>query len=136
MKSFRLPLLAFAMTALFGAWPCFAKDIVIHAGTLLDGVSDRPRPQVSILVRDDKIVAVEPGFTTPAGAEIVDLSGATVMPGFIDCHVHISAMLPSRTNATEYWLTHSDIDRAFDAAMFMRDMLQQGFTSARPRRRR
>jgi imidazolonepropionase-like amidohydrolase len=131
MKSFRLPLLAFAMTALFGAWPCFAKDIVIHAGTLLDGVSDRPRPQVSILVRDDKIVAVEPGFTTPAGAEIVDLSGATVMPGFIDCHVHISAMLPSRTNATEYWLTHSDIDRAFDAAVFMRDMLQQGFTSAR-----
>ena len=40
-------------------------------------------------------------------------------------------MLPSRVNATEYWVTHSDIDRAFDAAVFVRQMLQQGFTSAR-----
>ena len=68
---------------------------------------------------------------TPAGAEIVDLANATVMPGFIDCHVHISSMLPSRTNATEYWLTHSDIDRGLDAAVFVGQMLQQGFTSAR-----
>jgi len=108
-----------------------AKDIVIHAGILLDGVADTPRRQVSILVRDDKILSVESGFTAPVGAEIVDLANATVMPGFIDCHVHISSMLPSRTNATEYWLTHSDIDRALDADLFVRQMLQQGFTSAR-----
>jgi imidazolonepropionase-like amidohydrolase len=108
-----------------------AKDMVIHAGVLIDGVADAPRKQVSILVRDDKILSVESGFTTPAGAEVVDLANATVMPGFIDCHVHISSMLPSRTNATEYWVTHSDIDRAMDAAVFVRQMLQQGFTSAR-----
>jgi imidazolonepropionase-like amidohydrolase len=54
-----------------------------------------------------------------------------VLPGFIDCHVHIGGKLPSRTNATEEWLTHSDLDRAFDATVFVRDMLQQGFTSAR-----
>jgi imidazolonepropionase-like amidohydrolase len=40
-------------------------------------------------------------------------------------------MLPSRTNSTQYWVTHSDIDRAFDAQVFVRQMLQQGFTSAR-----
>jgi imidazolonepropionase-like amidohydrolase len=108
-----------------------AKDLVIHAGTLLDGVADAPRHQVSILIRDDKILSVESGFISPAGAQIIDLSNATVMPGFIDCHVHISAMLPSRTNATEYWLTHSDTDRALDAAVFVRQMLQQGFTGAR-----
>jgi imidazolonepropionase-like amidohydrolase len=108
-----------------------AKDLVIHAGTLLDGVADAPRRQVSILIRDDKILSVESGFISPAGAQIIDLSNATVMPGFIDCHVHISAMLPSRTNATEYWLTHSDTDRALDAAVFVRQMLQQGFTGAR-----
>jgi imidazolonepropionase-like amidohydrolase len=107
------------------------KDLVIHAGTLIDGVADAPRRQVSVLVRDDKILSVESGFVTPAGAEIIDLSNATVMPGFIDCHVHIGAMLPSRTNATEYWLTHSDTDRALDAVLFVRQMLQQGFTSAR-----
>jgi len=108
-----------------------AEDLVIHAGTLIDGVADTPRHQVSILVRDDKVLSVESGFVSPAGAQIIDLSTATVMPGFIDCHVHISAMLPSRTNATEYWLTHTDTDRALDAARFVRQMLQEGFTSAR-----
>jgi imidazolonepropionase-like amidohydrolase len=108
-----------------------ARDVVIHAGTLIDGVSATPAHTVSILIHDDKIVRVEPGFTAPSGADVIDLSHATVMPGFIDCHVHISAKLPSRTNATEDWLTHTDIDRALDAAVFTRQMLQQGFTSAR-----
>ncbi len=125
----RLP--ALCLTALLGAWPCAAKDTVIHAGTLFDGISETGRQQVSILVRDDKIVSVESGFSSPPGAEVVDLSTATVLPGFIDCHVHVSSLLPSRTNSTEYWLTHSDIDRAFDAAVFVRAMLQQGFTGAR-----
>ena len=121
--------------ALFLAAACTAsadaKDLVIHAGTLIDGIAQTPRHEVSITIRDDKIVAVEAGFKTPADATVIDLSNATVLPGFIDCHVHISAKLPSRTNATEDWLTHSDIDRAFDAALYTRQMLQQGFTSAR-----
>jgi imidazolonepropionase-like amidohydrolase len=108
-----------------------AKDVVIHAGTLIDGIAQTPRHEVSITIRNDEIVAVEAGFKTPADATVIDLSNATVLPGFIDCHVHISAKLPSRTNATEDWLTHSDIDRAFDAALYTRQMLQQGFTSAR-----
>jgi imidazolonepropionase-like amidohydrolase len=108
-----------------------AKDFVIHAGTLIDGVAEAPRHQVSIIVRDDKVVAVESGYQDPAGAEVIDLSTQTVLPGFIDCHVHVSAKLPSRLNATEDRVTHNDIDRAFDAAMFARKMLQQGFTAAR-----
>jgi len=113
------------------AAPAYAHDVVIHAGTLLDSVTDAPRHEVSILVHDDKIQSVVAGYVAPPGAEVLDLSSATVMPGFIDCHVHISAPLPSRTNATEYWVTHSDIDRAFDAAVYVRSMLQQGFTAAR-----
>ncbi|HEY2658922.1 MAG TPA: amidohydrolase family protein [Caulobacteraceae bacterium] len=108
-----------------------ARDVVVHAGALLDGVSATPQRQVSILIHDDRITGVQAGFVSPADAEIVDLSNDTVMPGFIDCHVHISARLPSKTNATEYALTHTDLDRAFDAAVFTRAMLQQGFTSAR-----
>jgi imidazolonepropionase-like amidohydrolase len=130
VKSFRMRP-ALALAAALGASAVGAKDLVIHAGTLIDGITDTPRREVSILVRDDKILSVEPGFVAPAGAEIIDLSNATVMPGFIDCHVHISGKLPGRTNATEYWLTHTDIDRALDAALFVREMLQQGFTSAR-----
>jgi imidazolonepropionase-like amidohydrolase len=122
-----------AFAALLALLPAAAPaaDTVIHAGRLIDGVSDTVRQKVSILVHDDRIRSVEPGFVTPAGATIVDLSGETVMPGFIDCHVHIGARLPSRTNAIEDWLTHSDLDRAFDDALYARQMLLQGFTSAR-----
>ncbi len=108
-----------------------ARDVVVHAGTLLDGVNDTQRTKVSILIHDDRISAVEPGFVTPAGAEVIDLSSETVMPGFIDCHVHIASKLPSQVNATEHWLTHTALDRAFDGAVFGRAMLQQGFTGAR-----
>jgi imidazolonepropionase-like amidohydrolase len=119
------------LIALTAASPVLAKDLVIHAGTLLDGVGESPRHEVSIVVHDDKIERVEAGYSSPAGAEVIDLTNATVMPGFIDCHVHISELLPSRANATEYWLTHNDIDRALDATQFVRELLQQGFTAAR-----
>src|SRR5277367_2905726 len=70
---------------LFAAGVGCAKDLVIHAGTLLDGIVDLPRHQVSIVVRDDKVLAIEAGFVSPAGVEVIDLSNAVVMPGFIDC---------------------------------------------------
>jgi imidazolonepropionase-like amidohydrolase len=117
--------------SLVAAPAALAQDTVIHAGTLLDGTGAPARHQVSIVVHDGRISAVEPGYSTPAGASVVDLSTSTVMPGFIDCHVHVSARLPGRANAIQDWLTHSDLDRAFDGAVFSAAMLQQGFTSAR-----
>jgi imidazolonepropionase-like amidohydrolase len=125
-------LLTLAMTGVLSwAAPAGARDVVIHAGTLLDGTTAAPRSHVSVMIHDDKIVDIKDGFVEQHGAEVVDLSSSTLMPGFIDCHVHIAALLPAKTNATEYELTHSDIDRAFDGALFSRQMLQQGFTSAR-----
>jgi len=120
-----------ALAGLALAAAASAHDSVIHAGTLLDGTGGPARHEVSILVHDERITAVQAGFASPAGAEVIDLSHATVMPGFIDCHVHVATRLPSRTNAIEDALTHSALDRAFDGAVFAAAMLQQGFTSAR-----
>jgi imidazolonepropionase-like amidohydrolase len=125
------PALLAALLAMAIALPALAADIVIHAGQLIDGSGAAPRRTMSILIRDERIVGVTPGFATPPGASVIDLSNATVLPGFIDAHVHISAKLPSKTNATEDWLTRNDIARAFDGAVFARQMLQQGFTAAR-----
>ena len=66
---------SFALIVALFATSASARDVVIHAGTLLDGVTDSPRREVSILIRDDRITAVEPGFVKPAGSEIIDLSG-------------------------------------------------------------
>lgn len=120
-----------ALAALALVGQASASELIVHAGTLIDGSGQPPQQRVSILISNDRITAVVPGFSTPAGAQIIDLSRETVMPGFIDCHVHISSPLPGHTNSTENWLTHSDLNRAFDGAVFVRQMLQQGFTSAR-----
>ena len=122
---------ALALTLALAASAAQAKDVVVHAGTLIDGAGGAPRHQVSILVHDDTITAVQDGFTAPKGAEVIDLSKATVMPGFIDVHVHVGAKLPGHGNATEDWVTRSDLDRVFDDAAFARAMLQEGFTSVR-----
>ena len=108
-----------------------ASDTVILAGTLIDGTGAPPRTGVSILVHDGKITGVQSGRVVPDGADLVDLSAETVMPGFIDCHVHIGSRSPGQGNETEYALTHTVLDRAFDGAVFARQMLQEGFTSAR-----
>ncbi len=131
MARSKLPARALGLAWLTAATLASAHDTVVHAGKLIDGTPGPAREHVSIVIHDDRITAIEPGFLVPPGAQIIDLSHSTVMPGFIDCHVHVAAKLPSRTNAIEDWLTHSELDRAFDGVVFAAAMLQQGFTSAR-----
>jgi imidazolonepropionase-like amidohydrolase len=128
----RIGLLAHGIAGalLLASAPAIARDLVIHAGTLIDGSGAAPRRQVSVLVRDDRITAIQPGFVTPAGAEVVDLSARTVLPGLIDTHVHIMAAFhpgdPIRNAVTR--TTYQDlIDGVNDA----RATLMAGFTSVR-----
>src|SRR5687768_12754958 len=66
-------------------------SILIACGTLIDGTGRPPLRDASVLVEDDRIVAVGPaaGVARPPGATIIDLAGSTVLPGMIDCHTHL-----------------------------------------------
>jgi imidazolonepropionase-like amidohydrolase len=63
--------------------------LYLKAGRLFDGLSESYKQNVTLRIENDRIAAV--GGPIPAGAEVLDLSRATVLPGLIDCHVHLEA---------------------------------------------
>ncbi len=108
------------------------KRIAIRAGKLIDGKGEQPVANALILVEGDKIISVTPGGAAPSGAELIDLSRATVLPGFIDTHTHV--LLNGDITAEEYdaqLLKQSIPYRAVLAARNARIALDHGFTTLR-----
>ena len=62
---------------------------VIRAGRLIDGTGAAVQRDRALFVEDGLIVGVGAAGEAPADAELVDLSNLTVLPGLIDCHVHL-----------------------------------------------
>jgi len=119
-----------AVLAAATAAPAAAKDLAIHAGRLIDGTGKAPQGGVTILVHDDRITGVEPGFTAPHGAEVVDLSNDTVLPGLIDDHVHITQSF-HKGDPIHNAMTRTHYDDEIDAVANARATLLAGFTSVR-----
>jgi imidazolonepropionase-like amidohydrolase len=106
--------------------------LAIRAGRLIDGKSDKPLENALIVIEGDKIVSVSAGGNPPAGVEVIDLSKATVMPGFIDTHTHV--LLQGDITAEEYdtqLLKQSIPYRAILSARNAQIALSHGFTAIR-----
>jgi len=125
----RFPVSAAAICALLLAGAADAATL-IHAGRLIDGVSDAARERVTIVVEGNRITAVEPGFraATP-GDEVIDLSAATVMPGLMDMHVHLTSEHSRRSELDS--IKKGEADRAYDSVPFAERTLLAGFTTVR-----
>ena len=107
---------------------------VIRAGTLIDGKSDAPRHNQVIVVRGNRIASVgDASAQIPAGANVIDLSRATVLPGLIDSHTHIflQGEDPAEGGYDANILKYPLSLRAARATVAVRRALEQGFTTLR-----
>jgi imidazolonepropionase-like amidohydrolase len=80
-----------------------AADVAIVGATVIDGTGAAPLPAMTLLLRGDRIVAMGPSgeVAVPAGAQVIDATGKTVMPGLADMHVHFSFGAPAQRQADE-----------------------------------
>jgi len=107
---------------------------VIRAGTLLDPEAGTAARNQSILVENGKITAIGASVSAPAGATVIDLSRAAVMPGLFDAHTHLCMDVDVARDAGTYFHTvlhDPDSLRAIQGVVNAKTMLEAGFTTVR-----
>ncbi len=109
--------------------PPAKKIIAVKAARVIDGLGGAPLSSAVILIENDHITAVGSRLAIPPGAEVIDLGSDTILPGFIDCHTHITGQ-PGE-NFYEDLFKRSPLDDAVMAHLYARRTLEAGFTTIR-----
>jgi len=108
---------------------------VLRAGTLIDPRTEEPKHNQLILIRGERIEAIgdASAVTVPAGAKMINLSKATVLPGMIESHTHmfLQGEVPAQGGYDIQLLKFYPAYRAARATVSARRALEQGFTTIR-----
>lgn len=108
------------------------QTIALKAARLFDGKSKTLVQNGVVIVQGDKIVDVGSNLAIPSGAKVVDLGDATLSPGFMDAHTHLT--LDYSGNYNERRLKELDLnvsEHAIKAVGWARDTVEAGFTTVR-----
>src|SRR5436189_374702 len=106
--------------------------IVLKAARLFDGKSNAVVRNAVVIVQGDKIVDAANNLPIPSGAQVIDLGDATLCPGFMDAHTHLTADYSGNYN--ERRLQELDLnvsEQAIRATVFARATVEAGFTTVR-----
>src|SRR5438128_1106136 len=105
-----------------------APPIVVRAARLIDGVAAAPLSPAVIVIRGERIEAVGRALPVPAGARVIDLGNATLLPGLIDLHTHLTS---TGIHWEEELLKTTPGQAALHGAHNASITLMAGFTSCR-----
>ncbi|PYJ18857.1 MAG: amidohydrolase [Verrucomicrobia bacterium] len=108
------------------------ETIALKAARLFDGRSSSLLQNGVVIVRGDKIVDAGSNLPLPSGAQVIDLGDATLSPGFMDAHTHLTADYSGNYN--ERRLQELDLnvsEQAIRATVFARATVEAGFTTVR-----
>src|SRR6266849_710777 len=121
-----------AATAFGQAQKAASKTYVLKAARLFDGKSNALVTPGVVVVTGGKIVAAGTSAAIPAGAEVIDLGDATLLPGFIDAHTHLTMIYSEdyKQNRLDE-LQKTIAERALDASVNARVTLMAGITTVR-----
>ncbi|MFO0953432.1 MAG: amidohydrolase family protein [Isosphaeraceae bacterium] len=118
--------------SLAGQAPAESKPVVLKAARLFDGNSDGLQTPGLVVVRGGKIEAVGPDAKAPEGAEVIDLGDATLCPGFIDAHTHLThERTPDFNQGFVDSMRREVAEVAIRSTVFARRTLEAGFTTVR-----
>jgi imidazolonepropionase-like amidohydrolase len=118
------------IAAVVAAAPALADTKLIHAGTLFAVPGQAPLKEQTIVVKDGKIAEVKAGFVrASAGERVIDLRSQFVMPGLIDCHVHVLSELSAKSRLEQVEDAEGFI--SLRGAAYALRTLRAGFTTVR-----